>query len=63
MPKTATAWKSIRSGVLSVGFQIPVYTRKMAQDFGFKLDRYGFAEKSTFEPLKQPQRHFRPAEF
>jgi len=38
--------------VLSVGFQIPEYTRKMAQDFGLKLDRYGFAEKSTFEPLE-----------
>ncbi|MFH1142932.1 MAG: FAD-dependent oxidoreductase [Candidatus Eisenbacteria bacterium] len=38
--------------VLSVGFQIPAATREMAARFDLALDRFGFAETSTFEPLE-----------
>jgi len=38
--------------VLSVGFRIPPAVRELAERFGFEVDRYGFAQTTSFEPLE-----------
>jgi heterodisulfide reductase subunit A2 len=37
--------------VLSVGFEPPADAHKLSEALGFKLNKYGFAETTTFEPL------------
>jgi heterodisulfide reductase subunit A len=37
--------------VLSVGFEPPADAHKLSDVLGFKLNKYGFAETQTFEPL------------
>ncbi len=37
--------------VLSVGFEPPADAHKLSQVLGFKLNRYGFADTPTYEPL------------
>ncbi len=41
--------------VLSVGMEPPKDAKKLASIFGIKLNKYGFAERDTFDPLSTSQ--------